>query len=42
MADGKPLAIEQAGDGFVVRLPAVAPSSLASVVVLETGTGAPK
>ena len=36
LADGKPLTIEQVGDGFVVKLPAVAPSSLASVVVLET------
>ena len=37
LGDARPLAIDQAGDGFVVRLPAVAPSSLASVVVLETG-----
>ena len=36
LADHKPLAIEQSATGFVVRLPAVAPSSIASVVVLET------
>ena len=42
LADRKPLAVEQAGGGYMVRLPAVAPSSLASVVVLEMGAGAPK
>jgi alpha-L-fucosidase len=35
LADKKPLVVEQAGDGFVVTLPNVAPSSIASVVVLE-------
>ena len=40
LADGKPLAVEQAGDTYVVRLPAVAPSSMATVVVLEMGPGA--
>ncbi len=38
--DGKPLTIEQAetggGGGFVARLPAVPPSTIASVLVLET------
>ena len=36
LADRKPLAVEQVGDGFVVTLPSVAPSSIASVVVVET------
>jgi alpha-L-fucosidase len=41
LADGKPLTIEQsgtggAGGGFLVRLPAVPPSTIASVLVLET------
>jgi len=43
LADGKPLTIEQAetGGGFVARLPAVPPSTIASVLVLETsGRGA--
>ncbi|MDB4889609.1 MAG: hypothetical protein JWL61_1464 [Gemmatimonadetes bacterium] len=35
LSDKKPLVVEQQGDGFVVRLPAVAPSSIASVIVLE-------
>lgn len=39
LSDRKPLTIESAGDGFVVRLPAVPNSSIASVVVLETGAG---
>ena len=36
--DGKPLTMEQAetGGGFVARLPAVPPSTIASVLVLET------
>ncbi len=38
LADGKPLVVEQAGTGFVVRVPAVSPSSIASVIVLTTGT----
>ncbi|MDB4882330.1 MAG: hypothetical protein JWL95_1096 [Gemmatimonadetes bacterium] len=39
LADRKPLVVEQSGDAFIVRLPAVAPSSIASVLVLETGAG---
>jgi len=35
LSDHKPLVVEQSGDGYVVRLPAVAPSSIASVLVLE-------
>ena len=35
LADKKPLAVEQVGEGFVVTLPNVAPSSIASVVVVE-------
>ena len=35
LSDRKPLVVEQSGDGYVVRLPAVAPSSIASVLVLE-------
>ncbi len=35
LADHKPLVVEQSGDGYVVKLPAVAPSSIASVIVLE-------
>ena len=34
LADKKPLAIEQVGESFVVTLPNVAPSSIASVVVV--------
>jgi alpha-L-fucosidase len=37
LADRKPLAVEQAGDGYVVKLPTVHPSAIASVLVLETG-----
>jgi alpha-L-fucosidase len=36
LTDGKPFAVEQADSGFVVRLPKVAPSTIASVLVLET------
>ena len=36
LTDGKPIAVEQADSGFVVQLPKVPPSSIASVVVLET------
>jgi len=36
LADKKPLVVEQAGEGFVVKLPQVAPSAVASVLVLET------
>lgn len=39
LADRKPLDVEQAGDGWVVRLPAVPPSAIASVLVIETGAG---
>ena len=39
LGDSRPLVVEPAGDGFVVRLPAAAPSSIASVVVLEGGAG---
>jgi alpha-L-fucosidase len=35
LADGKPLAIDQTDAGVVVQLPAVAPSSIATVLVLE-------
>ena len=35
LADRKPLAIEQTEAGIVVQLPAVAPSSIASVIVLD-------
>jgi alpha-L-fucosidase len=38
LVDNKPLAIEQTDAGFVVQLPAVAPSSIASVLVLERST----
>ena len=40
LGDSRLLAVEPSGDGFVVRLPAAAPSSIASVVVLEGGAGA--
>jgi alpha-L-fucosidase len=40
LADRKPLAVEQAGDGWTVRLPKVPPSAIASVLVIETGSGA--
>ena len=40
LADRKPLAVEQAGDGWAVRLPKVPPSAIASVLVIETGSGA--
>ncbi len=39
LLDKKPLLIEPSGDGYSVRLPAVAPGSIASVVVLDTGAG---
>jgi alpha-L-fucosidase len=38
LSDGKPLEIEQVDDGFVVRLPAIAPSSIASVIELRTAS----
>ena len=37
LADRKPLAVEQTPGGWVVSLPAVKPSAIASVLVLETG-----
>ena len=40
LADRTPLAIEQTDAGFVVRLPAAAPSAIASVVVLDVGNAA--
>jgi alpha-L-fucosidase len=42
LVDNKPLAIEQTDAGFVVQLPAVAPSSIASVLVLERPTSGTK
>ncbi|MEP7002465.1 MAG: alpha-L-fucosidase [bacterium] len=36
LADRKALPVEQSSDGFVVHLPATAPSSIASVLVIET------
>ena len=42
LSDRKPLVVEQSAEGFVVRLPAAAPSSIASVLVLETGEAAGK
>jgi alpha-L-fucosidase len=36
LADGKPLSIEQDNTTFVARLPAVSPSTIASVLVLES------
>ena len=41
LADGKPLAVEEGADGIVVRVPAVAPSSISSVIVLEQAAPAP-
>jgi alpha-L-fucosidase len=40
IADRQPLTIEQTDGAFAVQLPAVAPSAIASVVVLETGSPA--
>ena len=37
LADRKPLTVEQTPGGWVVSLPTVKPSAIASVVVLETG-----
>lgn len=36
LADGKPLAIEDAAGGFAVRVPKVQPSTIATVIVLTT------
>ncbi len=38
LANGKPLVVAQTDGDFVVELPAVPPSTIASVVVLETST----
>jgi alpha-L-fucosidase len=35
LADRKPLTVEQSGDGWVVQLPAVKPSAISSVLVIE-------
>jgi hypothetical protein len=37
LADGKPLTVERTDAGFVVLLPRVPPSTIASVVVLQMG-----
>ena len=39
LADRKPLVVEQTADGWAVQLPAVRPSAISSVLVLETGSG---
>ncbi len=39
LADGKPLTVERADSGWVVRLPAVPPSTIASVIELRVGEG---
>ncbi len=39
LVDRKPLAIEQTANGFAVKLPGVPPSTIASVLVLETAAG---
>lgn len=38
LADHRPLTVSKSDSGYVVQLPAVRPSSIASVLVLETGT----
>jgi hypothetical protein len=38
LADGKPLPVERTDSGLVVELPAVPPSTIASVLVLETSS----
>ena len=40
LADGRPLTVEQSESGFVVQLPAVPPSTIAAVLVLEGNLGA--
>jgi len=40
LGDSRPLVVERSADGYVVRLPAAAPSAIASVVVLEGASGA--
>jgi alpha-L-fucosidase len=39
LADRKPLTLAQTAEGWAVQLPAVRPSAIASVLVLETGSG---
>ena len=39
LADRKPLTLEQTAEGWAVQLPAVRPSAISSVLVLETGSG---
>jgi alpha-L-fucosidase len=41
LIDGKPLTIEQTNAGFTVQLPAVPPSSIATVLVLESAEKRP-
>ncbi len=41
LADGRPLTVEQSDSGFVVQLPAVPPSTMASVLELQVGGGLP-
>ena len=41
LADGRPLTVEQSDSGFVVQLPAVPPSTIASVLELQVGGGLP-
>jgi alpha-L-fucosidase len=41
LIDGKPLTIEQTNAGFTVQLPAVPPSSIATVLVLESAAKRP-
>jgi len=41
LADGRPLTVEQCDSGFVVELPAVPPSTIASVLELQVGGGLP-
>jgi len=41
LADGRPLTVERSDSGFVVQLPAVPPSTIASVLELQVGGGLP-
>ena len=38
LADRKPLTLDQTTEGWAVQLPAVRPSAISSVLVLETGS----
>ena len=40
LADRKPLTVEQSADGWAVQLPAVRPSAISSVLVLDARPGA--